>query len=154
MGPVLRLPPDRSWLIRLTPYAGMQFGGELEHMLTHDAEMMALVASDPRFGRILRPMFHMIGRPVPACVPTLPPRAPRVRTPRAATPKAPRPIQPVTGRALLKYLPWKKPRPWPPLPGARPGAAGEATEKAGLSRAVDWRVHIVATSHRYLRACA
>ena len=73
---------------------------------------MALVASDARFGRILRPLFHMIGRDPPSCVPALPPRLPRTRKPRAARPeRAVRPAKQVTGRALQKYLPWKGPRP-------------------------------------------
>ena len=104
------------------------FGGDLEQMLTTDAEMMALVASDPRFGRILRPLFHMIGRAPPPCVPALPPRPPRVRKPRA--PRPPRPIRQVTGRALLKYLPWKKPR--PPMKADGTGMRGPPGTK-GLS---------------------
>ena len=84
MGPVLRLPPDPGWLIRLSPWTAIRFAADLEHLLTTDGPTMALVASDARFGRILRPLFHMIGRDPPACVPALPPPAPRARKPRAA----------------------------------------------------------------------
>ena len=83
---------------------------------------MALVASDPRFGRLLRPLLWATGqRQVPPCVPPPVPRrraasraAARTAKPGAVKPeRAPRPVKPVTGRALQKYLPWKGPRPLP-----------------------------------------
>ena len=131
VGPVLRMPSNRGCLCGLAPSCAAAFGGDLEQMLTTDAEMMALVASDPRFGRILRPLFHMIGRPLPACVPALPPRAPR--PPRVRKPRAPRPVRPLTGRALLTYLPWKKPR--PPMKADGTGMRGPpGTKGVSLSR--------------------
>ena len=127
-----RLPRGRGWLRALLgEHAGLRVA-LLRHLLVSHPEMMALVASDPGFGRVLRPLFDMFGLTPPACVP--PPQK-FTRTPRrrAAAARAARPvklvtikpvtIKPVTGRALQKYLPWKGPR---PLPKLKPRDAGSS----------------------------
>jgi hypothetical protein len=79
--PARRLPRGFAWLIRLAPEAA-GYGGQLQHMLA-DPEMVALLAAEPKLGRILRPLCRMLAiRPGPELL--APPR--RVGTPPSETP--------------------------------------------------------------------
>ena len=99
--PRLRLPTRHAWLIRLFQRTA-QFNPHLE-ILANRPEMAALLAAAPQAGRILRPLFRMLGiRPLPANL-RLPPR------PRPPRPVKPKPaVQRITARerrALLSYSP-------------------------------------------------
>ena len=60
-------PRSPGWL-RARVWAAGAYGSQLRHMLT-DAECAAFLDACPQAGRILRPLFHMLGRdPVPDVV--------------------------------------------------------------------------------------
>lgn len=59
-----RLPRGFGWIVRLMPEAAA-FGTQLQYLLA-DADMPALLAAEPRLGRIFRPLCHMLAvRPGP-----------------------------------------------------------------------------------------
>ncbi|HET9146869.1 MAG TPA: hypothetical protein VFN77_02350, partial [Acetobacteraceae bacterium] len=59
-----RLPRGFAWLLAPVPEAAAS-ASQLRHLLA-EPEMQGLIAADPRFGRILRPLCHMVGiRPPP-----------------------------------------------------------------------------------------
>jgi len=65
--PRMKFPTAPAWLIARVRDA-VPFGTQLEHMLT-DEECAAFLAAVPQAGRILRPLFHMLGvSPMPAAV--------------------------------------------------------------------------------------
>ncbi|MBV8095352.1 MAG: hypothetical protein JOY71_13320 [Acetobacteraceae bacterium] len=67
--PPPRLPGGFGWLIRLVPGTAA-YGGQVQHLLA-DPEMAALLANVPQAGRILRPLYRMLGiRPGPELVAT------------------------------------------------------------------------------------
>ncbi len=97
----LRLPSRRAWLVRLVQPTAV-FGSQLEVLLTHP-DIQALIAATPQAGRILRPIFRMLGvHPLPAILRrSAPPRRPRPV-------KAAAPVERVTARErriLLNYSP-------------------------------------------------
>ena len=62
--PRLKFPTGPAWLARRV-WAARPFGTQLAHYLT-DEECVAFLAAVPQAGRILRPLFHMLGvEPVP-----------------------------------------------------------------------------------------
>ena len=85
--PPLRLPRGKAWLIRLARLESAAAASQLRHLLAQP-DMQALAAADPRMGRLLRPLCHMLGvtptpeiakparvaRPAPAAQDTAPPR--------------------------------------------------------------------------------
>jgi hypothetical protein len=82
------LPRGAAWLSRLCPnvWYGRHrpIGGAMAALATfvEDERVGALLASDPRFGRLLRPLWRMLrSEPPPACL-RLPPRPRRTRAPR------------------------------------------------------------------------
>jgi hypothetical protein len=109
--PKLPLPSRKAWLLRLAPETASG-ASQLRHFLA-DPEIATLLATDPRFGRILRPLCQMLGvratgiRPAQAL--RLPPtdKAPSALIPCVASKQAP----PVTPPAA--YPPWTTPPPWP-----------------------------------------
>ena len=58
--PPLSLPRGRSWLIRLVRQEAAAAGSQLRYLLA-EPDMRALVAADPRMGRLLRPLCHALG---------------------------------------------------------------------------------------------
>lgn len=64
--PPQRLPRGFAWLVRLMPEAA-GYGSQLQHLLA-DPDMPALLAAEPRLGRILRPLCRMLAID---CVPEL-----------------------------------------------------------------------------------
>ena len=59
-------PRGRGWVVRLlAPVTGPQCVGTL-CLAWEEPEMAALYAAAPQVGRILRPLAHMIGAPLPA----------------------------------------------------------------------------------------
>ena len=94
--PRARLPTGYAWLVRLVQRTA-QFGPQLEALVARP-EMHALLAAAPQAGRILRPLFTMLGiRPFP----------PVLRRP-GAPPPPPGPIMP------------RRKRPPPPVPAPLP----------------------------------
>ncbi|HQT62562.1 MULTISPECIES: hypothetical protein [unclassified Acidiphilium] len=71
------LPRHRAWL--LAPVPESRCSASQLRALLDDPEALALIGSDPRFARLLRPLCHMLGLRLPPCL---------VRTAR------PRPAQP------------------------------------------------------------
>ncbi len=66
------LPTSFAWLGQMM-WETRTYGTQLQHLVTTDPEMMALMAASPEAARIVRSVFWMTCiRPVPACV-----RAPR-----------------------------------------------------------------------------
>lgn len=82
------LPRHFGWLSRLLGYRIRGHAGQLAHLLLTDPEMTALLAADPRFGRVLRPLCHLLGIQPPETI-RLPPRPKRAKPkpPKAAHPK-------------------------------------------------------------------
>ena len=114
------LPPGFGWFIRLRVPGGAAYAAHLRDLL-QDADMVALASSHPAFGRVLRPLCHMLAiAPHPDLV-LLPPPVPasaRLRRPRT------RPRGPT--------LPWTRPRPHcDGLPGRDPGATRRPGAKTG-----------------------
>ncbi len=59
-----RLPGGFAWLIRLVPEAAV-YGSQVQHFLG-DPELAALLAVEPKLGRLLRPLCRMLAiRPGP-----------------------------------------------------------------------------------------
>ena len=82
--PALRLPQNKSWLLKLLPLSTFYFGPV--QALLENPETRALVAAAPRAGRSLRPLCRMLGMAQPAWL-RLPPRP---RKPRVAVARPPR----------------------------------------------------------------
>ena len=101
------LPRNRAWLgIRI--FEARVCAAQLDHLLRRPATQ-TLIASDYRFGRILRPLCHMLGLrnpPIPHYQQAEPEPEPSAFAP-AATPFAPAPANPASanpapaGRTLL-----------------------------------------------------
>ena len=86
-----RLPDSFAWLCRYLPQVAAGFGSQLQ-LLLQEAEMQALIAADPRVGRILRPLCRMLAVPdAPGVLPPRPPRPARLHParPRGAPPTPP-----------------------------------------------------------------
>lgn len=83
--PYLRLPTARLWLWRLALPAGSHIV-HLRNALAEDAEFHALLAAAPQqAGRLLRPLYRMLGLDIPeALARPKPPRKPRPRKPAPA----------------------------------------------------------------------
>ncbi|MBV8521933.1 MAG: hypothetical protein JOY71_07390 [Acetobacteraceae bacterium] len=65
--PPFRAPRESGWLLRLAPESAA-FAGQVEYLLA-DPEMKALLAGSAQAGRILRPLYRMLGiRAEPALV--------------------------------------------------------------------------------------
>jgi hypothetical protein len=109
----------RGWVVHLGGHHVAAFASQLEHFLTHDAEVARMMAADPyRMRRILRPLCHMLGKPLPEALCSLPrkrPAAAAAAPPQAAalTPSAPPP-----------------PAPWPASPPSWPGSAAPTAPSA------------------------
>lgn len=118
------LPRGFAWLGTRMPDTRV-YGYQLEHLVTTDPEMAALLAACPQAARIVRSIFWMTCiRPVPACV-----RASRTKPALAA----PRPVREgsIGRRASASKSPVKEtppcrwPRPaWPRWRGKAHPAAG------------------------------
>ena len=73
--PRLKFPSAPAWLI-VHVRGAVPFGTQLAHFLS-DAECAAFLAAVPQAGRILRPLFHMLGvAPVPEVVRRVTPAVP------------------------------------------------------------------------------
>ena len=96
----LRLPSAQGWLIRrVQPTA--QLTGQLQALLDDD-EMQALLAATPLAGRILRPLFRMLGiAPLP---------------PELRPPPTPPPAPPPTLSAQVAVVPPVPDSRFPPVP--------------------------------------
>jgi hypothetical protein len=113
--PTCRLPRGRAWLLRLVPGEGACAASQLRHLLT-EPDMLALAAADPRMGRLLRPLCHMLGvAPPPVLAPA------QVRSPPAA-PAAPAADAPAAPRLPKAAAPWPA-APVAPAPPRQPPAA-------------------------------
>jgi hypothetical protein len=95
--PRVSLPRTPGWLCEHVPQFAAVYGARLRAMMD-DPAVIALIDAGPQAGRVLRPMFHMLGREMPIIL-ILPPRekinerrrqAPseRVRPPRARPARA------------------------------------------------------------------
>ena len=84
--PRLRLPTGNAWLVKLAQRTA-QFSGQLEALLARP-EMAELLATAPQAGRILRPLFRMLGCALPPVLrrPNAPPPAPTRPAPRRHAP--------------------------------------------------------------------
>jgi hypothetical protein len=101
------LPRRRAWLLRLVPGIASN-AGQLRHFLD-DPEVASLIATDPRLGRILRPLCHALNIPLiqalrpprRSAAPSSPPaKVPLARVPPAAGPPA---AAPPSGPAVLFF---------------------------------------------------
>ena len=91
------LPRGRAWLVRAVRSTSV-CGSQLAHLVANDPEMIALLQAAPQARRLLRPLFRMLGAPLPAIL--APPPRP---VPRAAP--APRPPSQMPPVALPGRLP-------------------------------------------------
>jgi hypothetical protein len=105
------LPRDHAWLLRMVPATtnsvnAAAYGRAEIQTLLADPAMRALIAATPAAGRLLRPLCHMLGLPVPPEL-RLPkrPRRPRVTT-------APHPPR----QPRRQHPPRPSPYPVPPRP--------------------------------------
>ncbi|MDA8248388.1 MAG: hypothetical protein M0Z28_04355 [Rhodospirillales bacterium] len=102
--PPLSLPRGKAWLVRLARMEAAAAGSQLRHLLAQP-DMQALAAADPRMGRLLRPLCHMLGvTPTPEIAQP----APRPRPAPAATeasPPPPAPMPPARPEATISPAP-------------------------------------------------
>ena len=152
--PPLRLPRGKKWLVRLMRMEAAAAGSQLRHLLDQP-DMRALAAADPRMGRLLRPLCHMLGvtptpeiaaprpipppapaspasaRPGPATLPDSPP--PEITPPEITAPDIMAPdIGPREATPLAAGRPAPPPSPaacGPPSGGPWPDGSGD--ERAG-----------------------
>lgn len=86
------LPTSFAWLLRLitaTPSTASPAAlarSALQELLA-DPAMIALIQSDPAFGRVLRPLSHLLGLKPPQILRL--PRRPRAKPPAPASPRRP-----------------------------------------------------------------
>ncbi|WP_287835021.1 hypothetical protein, partial [Acidiphilium sp.] len=73
------LPRRRGWILAPLPEAA-GIAGRLRALL-EDPATIALIGTDPRFGRLLRPLCRTLGLRPPPCLRSAPP-APKPRPPR------------------------------------------------------------------------
>ena len=115
--PRLRLPSRRAWLIRLVQPMAV-YGTQLEVLLTHP-DIQALIAATPQAGRILRPIFRMLGiHPMP---------------PLLRLPVRPRPPKPVMAGLSPKPASARQRRTWRSSSPGRIGATHHAARPARKS---------------------
>ena len=142
--PPLRLPRGKAWLIRLARLESAAAASQLRHLLAQP-DMQALAAADPRMGRLLRPLCHMLGvaptpeiaapRPVatPAptsaeTVPTLPAPTPETPIPDATVPRgAAPPAAPRQPAPAPASMPPPPPAACGPPPARYPGGAASGS---------------------------
>ena len=106
--PALALPRRAAWLLAPVPEASAVAGRLRDLLQTPEAQ--ALIGSEPRVGRLLRPLCRALGLRLPACV-RLPPR-PRRSVPSAAAPVAAIAVMP--SPAPIRRFPSRRPiRPGP-----------------------------------------
>ena len=84
-----RLPARFGWMLRFGSEVAC-LRSQLEHWLTTNPELATLLAAAPQAGRILRPLCHMLGIPLPPAL-RLPPRPPRHKPEPAASGCSPMP---------------------------------------------------------------
>jgi len=84
-----RLPARFGWLLRFGSEVACH-RSQLEHWLTANPELGKLLAAAPHAGRILRPLCHMLGIPLPPAL-RLPPRPPGHKLEPAASGCSPMP---------------------------------------------------------------
>ena len=114
-----RLPGGKAWLARLMQQDGAAAASQLRYLLA-EPDMAALAAADPRMGRLLRPLCHMLGvAPPPAIAQPRPVPSPRV--PDAAA--APAPVPPQQPALPQAPTPPRREAP-PPPPREHPAACG------------------------------
>ena len=83
-------PRRFAWLIDFLPHHAAGYASQLRHMLTHDPELIALMAASPQAGRIFRPLCRMLGmHSGPDLPPSLFPPSPPSRRPRVEAPVLP-----------------------------------------------------------------
>ncbi len=100
-----RMPGWFGWLIDFLPYHAAGYASQLRHMLAHDAEIRALIATSPQAGRILRPLCRMLGiEPGPDLPPSLFP--PRVADAATCEPQ----LKPRTRRRTTSFSRSSRPR--------------------------------------------
>ncbi len=63
-----KLPRGYAWLVKAVPYKAAALGGWLR-VLLQDPEMVALIASTPRLGEMLRPLCRMLAVEVSLATP-------------------------------------------------------------------------------------
>ena len=103
--PPLRLPRGKAWLIRLARMESAAAASQLRTLLAQP-DMQALAAADPRMGRLLRPLCHILG-----VTPT-----PEIAKPASRPKPAPSVAEPA-----------------PPDPAPEPAAAESAPPQAATS---------------------
>ncbi len=84
-----RLPARFGWMLRFGSEVACH-RSQLEHWLTTNPELGKLLAAAPHAGRILRPLCHMLGIPLPPAL-RLPPRPPGHKPEPAASASSPMP---------------------------------------------------------------
>jgi hypothetical protein len=101
------LPTKKGWLLHLLVHTRLDIC-PLE-MLVDDAEMRDIIAASSHAGRLLRPLYHMLGQPLP----------PHLRLPsRPKKPRAPKP-KPAAEPELppLRWRGYEIPKGMPKPPG-------------------------------------
>ncbi|HET9147406.1 MAG TPA: hypothetical protein VFN77_05115 [Acetobacteraceae bacterium] len=99
------LPRRKAWLLRLVPETASG-ASQLRHFLA-DPELAALLAADPRFNRILRPLCRMLGIRAASLHPAK--AAPPPDAPPAEAPPAPIPCLAPGQPAPVSFPPWATP---------------------------------------------
>jgi len=104
------LPRRRGWVLAPIPEAA-GIAGRLRALL-EDPATIALIGTDPRFGRLLRPLCRTLGlrpppclRPAPPAPKPRPPRRPRVRHPLAPANDPPNRLERATPLWLARAPP-------------------------------------------------
>ena len=100
--PAPRLPTRQTWIVAAIGY---QAAGRAAHLniLMAEPEFNAFIAAVPRAGRLLRPLCHSLGIPLPPAL-RLPPRSTPAR-PRKLAPPRPPPLPPLLPLAPIGFRP-------------------------------------------------
>ena len=127
--PKPRVPYRFRWLVDMMGYRAIGYGAQIRHMMIHDTELAALMAADPRTGRLLRPLCRMLGmEPGPDLPPSLfPPRA--AKPPEAEPEAAPSSLVPSPEREPIAPPTSRPTPPWSAFaenPGTVPNSAKPA----------------------------
>ncbi|MCC6718053.1 MAG: hypothetical protein IT555_09220 [Acetobacteraceae bacterium] len=96
-------PAGRAWLAAATDHHVRGHASQLAHLLAQPA-MAEFLTAAPQAGRLLRPLCHMLGIPLPPPL-QRPPRPTRPRPPRPRPAPAPETTPPPTpDRPLPRYV--------------------------------------------------
>ncbi len=109
-----KFPTKHGWLRAYTDLLIVNHVLTIEAHVHHNAEFARFLAEVPQAGRILRPLYHMLGIETPASIrrdpPPRKPRAPKPRKPRFQRPEPHQSTSPLHLRLEVPGIPNRRPR--------------------------------------------